>query len=204
MRAMRRPPRTRVDGYVRVSRVGRRRGERFISPDLQRAQIESWAASRRVVLLSVFEELEESGTRLDRPLLQAALSRIETGRSQGLVVSRVNRFGRSLIDGLVQVERVRSAGGEFYSVQDGLDTSTPSGRLVLRIMLSMAEWELDRIRDDWEAAMASALQRGVYVHGSVPPGYLKRRSGRLRVNPRTAPVIAEAFRRRAAGDSLAG
>jgi hypothetical protein len=135
-------------------------------------------------------------------LLGKALTRIEAGESRGLVVSRVSRFGRSLVDGLVQVDRVRRADGEFYSVQDGLDTSTPSGRLVLRIMLSMAEWELDRIRDDRQAATASAVARGVYVSGCVPAGYVKTRSRRLRLDPRTGPVMAEAFRRRAAGESL--
>jgi site-specific DNA recombinase len=193
---------TPVDGYIRVSRTGGRRGERFIAPEVQREQIESWAASRDFALVLMFEELDESGARSDRPLLREALGRIESGSSRGLVVSGVNRFGRSLIDGLVQVDRVRAAGGEFYSVQDGLDTSTPSGRLVLRIMLSMAEWELDRIRDDWRAATASAIARGVYVAGCVPVGYVKTRSGRLRMDLRTGPVIAEAFRRRAAGESL--
>jgi site-specific DNA recombinase len=71
-------------------------------------------------------------------------------------------------------------------------------------MLSMAEWELDRIRDDWQAATASALARGVYVAGCVPAGYVKTRSGRLRMDLRTGPLIAEAFRRRAAGESLRG
>jgi len=50
-----------VDGYVRVSRVGLRRGERFISPGVQRGQIESWAAMRGVRLLGVIEELDTPG-----------------------------------------------------------------------------------------------------------------------------------------------
>jgi hypothetical protein len=50
-----------VDGYVRGSRVGLRRGERFISPGVQREQIESWAAMRGVRLLGVIEELDAPG-----------------------------------------------------------------------------------------------------------------------------------------------
>ena len=191
-----------IDGYIRVSRVGKRRGERFISPRVQREQIETWATGTHKRLLWVFEELDESGVRADRPLLHEALERIETGVSRGLAVSRVNRVGRSLIDGLMQVDRVRAAGGELYSVLDGLDTSTSAGRLVLRIMLSMAEMEIDRIRDDWDAAHERAIKRGAYIGAYVPPGYVKTRSGRLRVDERFAPVIAEAFRRRAAGETL--
>src|SRR4051794_24837085 len=110
-----------VDGYVRVSRVGGRRGERFISPAVQRELIESWAAARGLRVLEVFEELDESGGRADRPLLERALGRVERGVSQGIVVAKVDRFGRSLISGLAAIERVRVAGGTFFSIQDGLD-----------------------------------------------------------------------------------
>jgi DNA invertase Pin-like site-specific DNA recombinase len=75
-----------VDGYIRVSRVGKREGERFISPAVQRKHIETWAATHEVDLLWVFEELDESGARADRPELREALERIETGVSRGLVV----------------------------------------------------------------------------------------------------------------------
>src|SRR3954451_9054578 len=110
----------RLDGYVRVSDVGKRHGERFISPSVQREQIAAWVDERDATLLRVFEELDVSGARRARPLLEEAIRRIEDGVSDGLVVSRVNRFGRSLIDGLILIERVRQSGGRFYSVSDGL------------------------------------------------------------------------------------
>jgi DNA invertase Pin-like site-specific DNA recombinase len=75
-----------VDGYVRVSRVGLRRGERFISPQIQREEIKSWAAGGNVRLLEVFEELDTSGRRVAQPQLARAIARIEDGTSQGLVV----------------------------------------------------------------------------------------------------------------------
>jgi site-specific DNA recombinase len=121
------PPVPRMDGYVRVSRVGNRRGERFISPDVQREQISAWADARGIGLLRVFEELDESGMRANRPLLQEAIRRVEAGESDGLVVSKVSRFGRSLIAGLVAIERIHDAGGTFYAVDDGLDTGTDVG-----------------------------------------------------------------------------
>jgi DNA invertase Pin-like site-specific DNA recombinase len=189
-----------VDGYVRVSRVGGRKGERFISPAVQREMIEGWAVMRGARLLEVFEELDESGGRADRPQLEMALGRVESGISQGIVVAKVDRFGRSLLSGLAAIERIKVAGGTFVSVQDGLDTSTDSGRLVLRILLSLGEWESERIAAAWEQAHARAIARGTYVAPRAPVGYRRTRSGRLRPDGKTAAIVAEPFRRRAAGE----
>src|SRR5690348_12101892 len=131
-----------VDGYVRVSQVRGRKGPSFISPLEQRSQIESWASVNRATVAMMYEELDESGARADRPLLQEALARVERGDTNGIVVARLDRFGRSLVNGLEAIERIRRAGGVFVSVQDGFDIRTPTGKLVLRLMLSMAEFEL--------------------------------------------------------------
>jgi DNA invertase Pin-like site-specific DNA recombinase len=192
-----------VDGYIRVSRVGLRQGERFISPAVQRERIQAWAAARGVRVLEVFEELDESGGRAERPLLEEAIRRVEDGISRGIVVAHLDRFGRSLIDGLLAIERIQGASGSFFSVHDGFDSSTDTGRMILRILLSMAEWDLERTRSWYSVSMAKAVARGVWVGARVPVGYRKTRSGRLRIDPRVAPVVVEVFRRRAAGESLA-
>src|SRR5687767_3604851 len=82
----------RVDGYIRVSKVGKRRGERFISPRVQATAIKTWAASRGACVMQIFEELDEPGTRAERPLLGQAVARCELGESHGVVVHRVDRF----------------------------------------------------------------------------------------------------------------
>jgi site-specific DNA recombinase len=192
-----------VDGYIRVSRVGRRRGERFISPAVQRGLIESWALAHGARVLEVFEELDESGARADRPLLEKAIARVEAGLSQGVVVSKVDRFGRSLISGLAAIQQIAGAGGVFVAVQDGVDSRTETGRLVLRILLSLGEWESERIGVAWDQAMAKAVARGVYRSPGAPLGYRRTRSGRLWPDPALAWVIGEAFRRRGHCESFA-
>jgi site-specific DNA recombinase len=193
-----------VDGYVRVSVVGDRamKGERFISPQVQRDQILGWVQARRAAIGVIFEELDESGARADRPLLMNAIARVESGESDGLVVARLDRFGRSLTDSLSAIERIQAAGGIFASVDDGLDLTTDTGRLVLRVLLSLAEWELDRIRANWREARRRAVERGVFV-GRVPPtGYCRAPSGRLVPDSHDGPVITELFARRAARQPL--
>jgi Resolvase, N terminal domain len=70
-----------VDGYVRVSKVGCRHGERFISPDVQRQRINDWTSLAGCRLLEVFNKLDESGGRADRPVLERVIRRAEDGIS---------------------------------------------------------------------------------------------------------------------------
>src|SRR5919106_1079542 len=177
-----------VDGYIRVSQVNDRQGERFISPSVQRERIEGWARLHRATVGEVFEELDESGARADRPLLERALARVELGESGGIVVSRLDRFGRSLLDGLAAIDRITRAGGTFVAVEDGLDLSTDTGKLVLRLLLSLGEWELDRVRTTWRTAQERAIGRGVHI-GPAPIGYRRRDDGRLVPDPRYGPFV---------------
>ena len=201
--------RLRLDGYVRVSQVRGRGGDSFISPAIQRERIEAWAAAFGHDLAIVHEELDVSGARGDRPRLLDAIERVEAGEINGIVVAKLDRFARSLIDGLRLIERIRDGGGTFVSVADGLDISTDTGRLVLRIMLSLAEFELDRVRGNWQDAKTRAVMRGIHPSAVAPFGYRRARIlgpngkqkevGALIINPVTGPLVAELFASRLAG-----
>src|SRR4051812_43944250 len=140
-----------VDGYVRVSRVAGRSGDSFMSPKLQREQIGMWARLRRARVGWIFEELDESGGRPDRPQLEQAIARVASGDTDGIVVAHLDRFGRSLLDALLLIERIRSVNGVFVSVEEGLDLSTDVGKHASHILFSLAEWQLDRHRRTWRA-----------------------------------------------------
>jgi DNA invertase Pin-like site-specific DNA recombinase len=186
-----------LDGYIRVSQVGEREGESFISPQVQLEQIKGWIKGRGDVQLGeVFKELNESGGRRDRPDLLRALDRVENGESEGVIVAKIDRFGRRVIDGLRAIKRIEQAGGTFVSVQDGIDLSAPTGKFVMQVLFSIGEWELERVRVSWDEAARRAVERGVYV-AQAPFGYLLGEDGRLRIDPERAPVVREIFARRA-------
>jgi len=192
-----------LDGYIRVSQVGGRGGEKFISPSVQREQIEAWTSSNGSLLGVVFEELDESGGRADRPLLMEAIERVESGESDGLIVAKLDRFGRSLLDGLSAIARIDDAGGTFISVQDGFDLGTSTGKLVLRIMFSIGEWEFERVRTNWDVARRQAVARGLYIARRAPHGYRRGKDRRLEIDPETAPIVREVFERRKRGETFA-
>ncbi len=191
-----------LDGYIRVSQVAGRRGDGFISPSVQREQIEAWTSSSGTLLGEVFEELDESGGRADRPLLMEAIERVECGESDGMVVAKLDRFGRSLLDGLGAIARIDDAGGTFISVQDGFDLGTSTGKLVLRIMFSIGEWELERVRTNWDVARGRAVARGLYIACKTPAGYRRGKDRRLEIDPETAPIMREVFERRKRGETF--
>ena len=191
-----------LDGYVRVSQTRGRTGESFISVPHQRERIERWVELHDATIGHIFEELDASGGKQDRPLLETAIRRVESGETDGVVVAYLSRFTRSLMHALVAIERITKADGTFVSVEEGLDFSSDTGRLVLRFLFSFAEWELDRVRTNWLVASERAIERGVWI-GSPPFGYARDSDGRLTIHPREGPVVRELFRRRANGESIA-
>lgn len=194
---------TAADGYVRVSRRAGREGDSFISPEVQRKKIENWAKLHEVEIVKWWEEIDQSGAKLERPLFQEALARCERGETGGIVVARLDRFGRSAVDALESIKRLKEAGARLVSVEDNFDGSTPMGRFAIGILTLIAELELERIKANWDTAVREAIGRGVYIAARVPAGYRKDEAGRLVPVEPDASFIAEAFRKRAAGTSWA-
>jgi site-specific DNA recombinase len=189
----------RLDGYVRVSRVGGREGESFLSPDVQRERIKSFAKGGQHKVVTFHVDLDEPGSKYERPGFQAALGRVERGETDGIIVASLDRFARSVPDAAAALRRLEDAGGVLLSAKDALDTSTPVGKFARVMMLALAELELDRIREGWATSQAYAVARGVHIASRTPTGYVRNGDGRLRLDATTAPVVRELFRRRAAG-----
>jgi DNA invertase Pin-like site-specific DNA recombinase len=191
----------RLVGYVRVSRVAGREGDSFISPAVQRERIERFAAAHDHKVVEWFEDLDQPGSRYQRPGFQSALAAVEDGRADGIAVAALDRFARSVPDAAIALRRLEEAGGTLVSVRDALDTSAPIGRFARTMMLALAELEVERIRENWAVARDRAIGRGVHISRVPPVGYLRGDDGRLVPDPVAAPVIREVFLRRAAGAS---
>ena len=68
-----------ADGYIRVSRRAGREGDSFISPDVQRERIANWAQANKIEIVQWWEEIDQSGAKLARPMFQQALARCAQG-----------------------------------------------------------------------------------------------------------------------------
>jgi DNA invertase Pin-like site-specific DNA recombinase len=188
-----------VDGYIRVSRVGDRSGESYISPDVQRSALESWALERGVRLVVHDPEENVSGATMDRPVFNRIMRRIRARESGGIVVYKLDRFARTLVGGLTTLNELTDHRALFASATEPLfDFTTADGRIFLQINLMMAEYFRERTRESWESSLTHAVGRGVHIAPDVPYGYLKDSSKRLVPDTR-APFVVQAFERRAQG-----
>jgi DNA invertase Pin-like site-specific DNA recombinase len=188
-----------LDVYVRVSRVAGREGDSFISPEVQEEKCRALAKARGLKVGRVFVDLDKSGGKMDRPQFKEALARIESGESGGILVARIDRFARTLIGGLQAINDINEAGGVVLTADGEFDTSTATGELVLTIMLSLAQFELRRIREGWKDAQDRARARGVQI-SKARAGYTRQPDGMLVANEHLA-VVKEVFGLRANGGS---
>lgn len=189
----------RLIGCVRVSRVGGRAGESFISPKVQRDQAEAYARAHGHTIVAWQEDLDQPGSTLNRPGLQAALAAVESGEADGIIAAKLDRVTRSIADLGKLLERAKAGRWNLVAVDVGLDMATPNGKLVAHVLGAIAEWELDRRRADWNLARERAVDRGVHIASRTPTGYRRLPDGRLEPSG-DAELVRELFRRRAAGE----
>lgn len=198
-----------TDGYIRVSRVAGRGGESFISPVEQRDAIEAWAKATGTEILEWHTDLDKSGGTDDRAGFNDGLERCRAGLTGGIVAAKLDRLTRTGVVGIARL--LDDAGKHGYNVVGidlGVDLRTPNGKLVANLLGSVAQWELERRRDDWAAAQRNAIARGV-PNGRAPVGYYRTRNekgdlvGPLLIDEPAAAKVRAAFRERAAGEPFA-
>lgn len=141
-------------GYTRVST-----GEQQYGIGAQKEAIRL-AAELRGWEISWVEEPARSGKNLERPKLQDALRQLARGRAQVLVVSRLDRLSRSLLDFTNLVRRSQEEDWALVVLNPALDLSTSEGRLVANILVSLAEFERELIGARIREGLAEAKRQG--------------------------------------------
>jgi DNA invertase Pin-like site-specific DNA recombinase len=172
--------------------------QEFNSLDAQRDACESYIASQRAEGWCLIQEHYDdggiSGATLERPALQRLLADIEVKRVEVLVVYKIDRLSRALMDFAKLVDVFDRNNVTFVSVTQSFNTTTSMGRLTLNILLSFAQFEREvigeRIRDKFRASRS----RGMWMGGHSPLGYdVKDR--KLVVNESEAAIVRTIFER---------
>jgi DNA invertase Pin-like site-specific DNA recombinase len=172
--------------------------QEFNSLHAQREACESYIASQRsegwVLVRDQYDDGGISGGTLERPGLKRLLADIEDGLVDVVVVYKIDRLSRSLMDFSKLVEVFDRNGVTFVSVTQSFNTTTSMGRLTLNILLSFAQFErevtAERIRDKVRASR----MKGMWMGGCPPLGY-EVKDRKLVENPADAAHVRWVFAR---------
>jgi site-specific DNA recombinase len=170
----------------------------FNSLHAQREAGESYIASQRlegwVASPIRYDDGGFSGGTLERPALQRLLEDAEAGRVDCIVVYKIDRLSRSLLDFAKLMETFERHNVSFVSVTQRFDTSNSMGRLMLNILLSFAQFEREIIGERIRDKVAATRKKGKYTGGPPVLGYdVDRKQKRLVVNPEEVALVQRIF-----------
>ncbi len=173
--------------------------QEFNSLDAQREAAEAFIVSQRsegwIALTQRYDDGGFSGGNMDRPALKRLLQDIEERRIDCVVVYKVDRLSRSLLDFTRIVETFDHQGVTFVSVTQAFNTTTSMGRLTLNILLSFAQFEREIIGERIRDKIAASKRKGKYTGGMPILGYdVDRVAKRLIVNPEEAKLVRHVFK----------
>jgi len=131
------------------------------NPEMQLAELREHATRRGWEVVSEYIDRGITGARERRPELDRLWTDCRKRKVDAVLVYRYDRFARSLRQLVNALEEFRALGIDFISLHEGVDTSTPNGRLVFGIFASIAEFERELIRGRVISGLAAAQARGV-------------------------------------------
>jgi len=180
--------------------------QEFTSLDNQRESAENYIKSQQHEGWTVCKELYDdggfTGANIERPALQKLLAHIKEGRVNCVVVYKVDRLSRSLLDFSQLLEFFDKNNVVFVSVTQQFNTNTSMGRLTLNILLSFAQFEREIISERTKDKMGAARRRGQWLGGRTPYGYNKdEETGKLTIHPPEAEIVKRIFELYIAGNS---
>lgn len=171
----------------------------FNSLDAQRESAEAFIESQKsegwICLPDRYDDGGFTGANMERPALQRLLADIDAGKVDCIVVYKVDRLSRSLLDFAKIIEVLEQNTISFVSVTQQFNTTHSMGRPTLNILLSFAQFEREMIAERTRDKMSAARKKGKWTGGMPVLGYdIDPQGGRLLVNEREAERVTAIFK----------
>jgi DNA invertase Pin-like site-specific DNA recombinase len=176
--------------------------QEFNSLDAQREACEAYVASQKaegwLLTADRYDDGGYSGGTLERPALKRLIADIDARKIDVIVVYKIDRLSRSLMDFAKLVEVFDRNSVTFVSVTQSFNTTTSMGRLTLNVLLSFAQFEREVIGERIRDKFAASRRKGMWMGGWAPLGYdIKGR--KLVVNEHEEKLVQSIFKRFARG-----
>jgi DNA invertase Pin-like site-specific DNA recombinase len=170
----------------------------FNSLDAQRESCEAYIVSQRAegwtTVSDRYDDGGFSGGTLERPALKRLLSAVQSGKIDVIVVYKIDRLSRSMLDFLNLIELFERQGVTFVSVTQSFNTKDAMGRMALNILVTFAQFERELIGERIRDKVAASRKRGKWMGGWTPLGY-EVRDRKLLVHEADADRVRAIFRR---------
>ncbi|MFO0754323.1 MAG: recombinase family protein [Thermodesulfovibrionales bacterium] len=175
-------------GYIRVSTS--EQAMEGISLENQRAKITAYCALHDLELVEIIEDAGKSGKNLNREGVQDLLTKAKGKRIDAVIVYKLDRLSRKVLDTLTLIETFEKCGITFHSLNEKIDTGTAMGRFFLNITASLAQMERDLISERTRDALQHKISNNERA-GQVPYGWKLAEDGNtLLPVPEEQEVIA--------------
>lgn len=155
--------------YVRVSTEDQ---VKFgISLSAQQEALENYCKAMSFDIYKIYKDEGKSGKDLThRPAMQEMLKDAESHKFQAIFIYKLDRFSRSLMDLITTIEKLRNLGVDFVSLQDKIETTSASGKLMFHIISAFAEFERNVTSERTKFTMSKKARDGSVV-SRAPLGY---------------------------------
>ncbi|MEO7651508.1 MAG: recombinase family protein, partial [Bryobacteraceae bacterium] len=172
--------------------------QEFSTLDAQREAGEAFIISQKhegwVAVSQRYDDGGFTGANMERPALKRLLADVAAGTVNCIVVYKIDRLTRALLDFSKIIEVLDKHGATFVAVTQQFNTTTSLGRLTLNILLSFAQFEREMISERTRDKMSAARRKGKWVGGAVVLGYdLAAKAGALVFNPEEANRVREMY-----------
>ena len=160
--------------YARVSTS--EQGESGLGLDVQVARCDGYAARIDAKVIGVMREVQSGKNMTKRPMLLDCLAKLKSGEANVLIVAKLDRLSRSVIDLCSLLEQSEKEGWSLVLLDLGIDTTTPAGRVQAQVIAAFAEYERRLISQRTKEAMKAAKDRGVHcgVTSKIPQEIVER------------------------------
>jgi DNA invertase Pin-like site-specific DNA recombinase len=163
--------------------------------DVCRSYIKCQAHRKWITVPQHYDDGGYSGGTMERPALQRLIADIEAARVDMIVIYKVDRLTRSLLDFVRLIDVLERHHAGFVSVTQAFDTSDSMGRLVLNVLLTFAQFERELMSDRVRDKKAVMARNGLFTGGLPPFGYLVSKGGHLLVDAERAPLVQSIYKR---------
>lgn len=192
---------TRAVAYLRVSTD--KQADHGVSLEAQADKVRAYAKLYDLELVATIEDPGASAKTLDRPGLTRALDMLKRGEADALLVAKLDRLTRSVVDlGTLVAGPFAPGRAALLSVSEQIDTRSAGGRLVLNVLASVSQWEREAIGERTSAALRFKASQGEFTGGQAPFGFHLGDDGQLVLDDAEQATLSAARELRGAGLSL--